>query len=126
MSSAKAMYDKLQTVKTSGSKTPISDFKSVDSFADKKYIVDGFRATSTFGSLAGTWKWVGGVLAPNGKIYGIPSDATTNPFPCDAIGRIPRGNFCAVIPFAPTEFYFDESSLTARTIYGFPQVPPVL
>ena len=31
---------------------------------------------STFGSLAGSWKWVGGVLAPNGKIYGIPSDAT--------------------------------------------------
>ena len=41
MSSAKAMYDKLQTVKTSGSKTPISDFKSVDLLADKKYMVVG-------------------------------------------------------------------------------------
>ena len=25
-----------------------------------------------FGNLAGDYKWVGGVLAPNGKIYGIP------------------------------------------------------
>ncbi|HPP78069.1 hypothetical protein, partial [Methanospirillum sp.] len=32
---------------------------------------------TTFGSLSGTNKWVGGVLAPNGKIYGIPHDATT-------------------------------------------------
>lgn len=30
-----------------------------------------------FGSLAGATKWVGGVLAPNGKIYGIPFDSTT-------------------------------------------------
>ena len=77
MSSAKAMYDKLQTVKTSGSKTPISDFKSVDLLADKKYMVDGFRCTSTFGSLSGSAKWQGGVLAPNGKIYGIPFNSTT-------------------------------------------------
>jgi hypothetical protein len=27
--------------------------------------------------LTGTGKWAGGVLAPNGKIYGIPSDATS-------------------------------------------------
>ena len=32
---------------------------------------------STFGSLTGTLKWRGGVLAPNGKIYGIPYSATT-------------------------------------------------
>ena len=32
---------------------------------------------TTFGSLSGTAKWVGGVLAPNGKIYGIPCNATT-------------------------------------------------
>ena len=32
---------------------------------------------STFGSLSGTNKWVGGVLAPNGKIYGIPFGSTT-------------------------------------------------
>ena len=29
-----------------------------------------------FGSLSGTYKWMGGVLAPNGKIYGIPSNST--------------------------------------------------
>ena len=33
--------------------------------------------TTTFGSLTGTVKWVGGVLAPNGMIYGIPYDSTT-------------------------------------------------
>ena len=32
---------------------------------------------STFGSLAGDGKWQGGVLAPNGKIYGISYDSTT-------------------------------------------------
>jgi hypothetical protein len=32
---------------------------------------------STFGSLAGTAKWVGGFLAPNGCIYGIPYSSTT-------------------------------------------------
>ena len=33
---------------------------------------------SEFGSLPGsTYKWTGGVLAPNGKIYGIPYNSTT-------------------------------------------------
>ena len=33
---------------------------------------------STFGSAGtGTLKWSGGVLAPNGKIYGIPRDSST-------------------------------------------------
>ena len=32
---------------------------------------------STFGSLTGSLKWLGGVLAPNGKIYGIPYNSTT-------------------------------------------------
>ena len=32
---------------------------------------------STFGSLTGSIKWTGGVLAPNGKIYGIPYGSTT-------------------------------------------------
>ena len=31
----------------------------------------------TFGSFAGSLKWFGGVLAPNGKIYGIPGNSTT-------------------------------------------------
>ena len=33
--------------------------------------------TSTFGSLSGGSKWYGGVLAPNGNIYGIPFGSTT-------------------------------------------------
>lgn len=32
---------------------------------------------TTFGSLSGIGKWYGGVLAPNGCIYGIPRDSTT-------------------------------------------------
>ena len=39
--------------------------------------VSGDDVTSTFGSLAGGYKWVGGVLAPNGCIYGIPLNSTT-------------------------------------------------
>ena len=35
------------------------------------------NTTSTFGSLSGTYKWFGGVLAPNGKIYGIPFNSTS-------------------------------------------------
>lgn len=34
------------------------------------------QTTTLFGSLSGSGKWVGGVLAPNGKIYGIPRDST--------------------------------------------------
>ena len=36
----------------------------------------GTKTTTTFGSLSGTGKWIGGVLAPNGKIYGMPRDST--------------------------------------------------
>ena len=32
---------------------------------------------TTFGSLSGTGKWLGGVLAPNGMIYGMPFNSTT-------------------------------------------------
>ena len=36
------------------------------------------QTTATFGSAgADTSKWMGGVLAPNGKIYGIPYGFTT-------------------------------------------------
>ena len=37
----------------------------------------GTESTSTFGSLSGSDKWIGGVLAPNGMIYGIPLNSTT-------------------------------------------------
>ena len=33
--------------------------------------------TTTFGNLTGTDKWIGGILAPNGCIYGIPRNSTT-------------------------------------------------
>ena len=32
---------------------------------------------TTFGNFSGTGKWFGGVLAPNGCIYGIPRDSTS-------------------------------------------------
>jgi hypothetical protein len=34
------------------------------------------KTTSLFGSLSGSSKWQGGVLASNGKIYGIPASST--------------------------------------------------
>ena len=34
------------------------------------------NTTTLFGSLSGTLKWVGGVLAPNGKIYCVPYSST--------------------------------------------------
>lgn len=39
--------------------------------------VAGSDSASTFGGLSGTYKGAGGVLAPNGCIYGIPRDSTT-------------------------------------------------
>jgi hypothetical protein len=35
-----------------------------------------YSGCTLFGSLSDTYKWIGGVLAPNGKIYGIPSNST--------------------------------------------------
>ena len=32
---------------------------------------------TTIGSLSGTYKWAGGILAPNGMVYGIPYNSTT-------------------------------------------------
>jgi len=34
------------------------------------------QTTTLFGNFSGTYKWFGGVLAPNGKIYCIPSNST--------------------------------------------------
>ena len=50
---------------------------SVFMTALNNYVPQTFNnTTNTFGSLSGSRKWVGGVLAPNGKIYGIPNDST--------------------------------------------------
>ena len=38
---------------------------------------DQADTVTTFGSLSGSNKWLGGVLAPNGCIYGIPRNSTT-------------------------------------------------
>ena len=42
-----------------------------------RMFVQSSQSTTTFGSLSGSSKWIGGVLAPNGMIYGIPLDSTT-------------------------------------------------
>jgi hypothetical protein len=35
------------------------------------------KEINTYGNLTGNYKWIGGVLAPNGLIYGIPYYTTT-------------------------------------------------
>ena len=42
-----------------------------------KYKNQPFDTPTEFGSLSGTAKWSGGVLAANGSIYGIPYNSTT-------------------------------------------------
>jgi hypothetical protein len=54
--------------------------KTPGNFTDSSAATSGFTVVKTedgSGSLAGTNKWVGGVLAPNGKIYGIPYNSTS-------------------------------------------------
>ena len=77
MPSIKELSALLQSKASSGETTPISKFKDVDFLNEKKYLIDNYKATTTFGSLDGMNKWQGGVLAPNGKIYGIPCNSTT-------------------------------------------------
>ena len=59
-----------------------SDYSTTDSNAFVSYISRNLnkpqvQVTNTFGNLIGSSKWAGGVLAPNGKIYGIPFNSTT-------------------------------------------------
>ena len=56
--------------------SPQNVANSINRFVATKncYLYD---TTSTFGSLSGSTKWVGGVLAPNGCIYGITFPTTT-------------------------------------------------
>ena len=58
------------------------DMTLANAFAAMETIpnVDTTESTSLFDGgtdLSGSGKWIGGVLAPNGKIYGIPSNSTT-------------------------------------------------
>ena len=47
---------------------PMEGFNSTE-IPDMKFI-------SLFGDFSGSFKWIGGVLAPNGKIYAIPHNST--------------------------------------------------
>jgi len=54
--------------------------KTANNFTDGSAATSGFTVTKTgdgSGSLAGATQWAGGVLAPNGKIYGIPQNSTS-------------------------------------------------
>jgi hypothetical protein len=56
------------------------DFDKVSAALRQRISRDGLKSFLTFtqlGSVAGTLKWYGGVLAPNGCIYGVPRDSTT-------------------------------------------------
>ena len=48
-----------------------------ESFRGGNYFPADTADTTAITGLSGTGKWLGGVLAPNGKIYGIPLDATS-------------------------------------------------
>jgi len=68
------------TVGSSGDGTVVFVAKTPDTFSDPNAGTSGFAVTTTSngsGSLSGTGKWYGGVLAPNGKIYGIPRNSTS-------------------------------------------------
>ena len=74
------------TIVVTGGYEPIAAFPnwednnvdgSVFMAALNDYVPQTFNnTTNTFGSLSGTDKYVSGVLAPNGKIYGIPRSST--------------------------------------------------
>ena len=50
---------------------------NVSSYVDITLNSLGENTISRFGSFSETAKWFGGVLAPNGKIYGIPYTSTS-------------------------------------------------
>jgi len=71
------------TVATSGDGNVVFVPKTPENFSNPTVGTAGtvgFAVTTTqngSGILSGSTKWVGGVLAPNGKIYGIPFTSTT-------------------------------------------------
>jgi hypothetical protein len=67
---------------------------------------------TTFGSVAGADKWIGGVVAPNGFIYGIPYIAT-------AILKIDPSNDTATT-FGSATAYAGGVLAPNGSIYGMP------
>ena len=69
------------TIGSSGDGNVVFVAKTPDTFSNPSAgTAVGFAVTSSAngsGSLSGSDKWVGGVLAPNGKIYGIPYNSTS-------------------------------------------------
>ena len=57
--------------------TDISLWEAIKAVVQRNGGVGYTKTTSTFGSLSGGDKYFGGVLAPNGKIYGVPRSAAT-------------------------------------------------
>ncbi len=72
MSSAKELFAKINNA--SASSHPLASLNLTGEFLAKDY---NYKNATTFGSFTGSIKLTGGVLAPNGKIYGIPFQATT-------------------------------------------------
>ena len=68
------------TVGSSGDGTVVFVAKTPGTFSDPNAGTSGFAVTTTSNgsdSLSSGAKWEGGVLAPNGKIYGIPLNSTS-------------------------------------------------
>ena len=71
MSSVKDLFTKINSA--SASSHPLTSLNLTGEFLGEDYV---YRNATTFGNLTGSNKWLGGVLAPNGKIYGIPFNST--------------------------------------------------
>jgi hypothetical protein len=51
--------------------------QNFDTFSGGNYFPENTADTTIIAELTGSVKWTGGVLAPNGKIYGIPRTQTS-------------------------------------------------
>lgn len=93
----------------------------------------GPETVSTFGSIGGGDKWYGGVLAPNGKIYGIPRTTTsilvfdpeTDTF--TTFGSVPSGYYGGLlapngkiyaIPLSATNILVIDPETNTTTTFG--------
>jgi hypothetical protein len=75
------------------------------------------RTSSQFGNYVGSNKWVGGALGPNGKIYGIPRNAT------QLLEIDPATKTSALVGTvsSSTNKWFGGVLAKNGKIYGFPQ-----